>query len=79
MTNHRHFILNKPYGYISQFVDNSCERKCLLGELYDFPKGAMAIGRLDKDSEGLLFVTTDGKLGNYIRSRHIEKEYYASV
>ncbi len=79
MTNHRHFILNKPYGYISQFVDNSCERKGLLGELYDFPEGAMAIGRLDKDSEGLLFITTDGKLSNYIRSKHIDKEYYASV
>lgn len=39
----------------------------------------MAIGRLDEDSEGLLLLTTDGKLSEHIRSRHIEKEYYAQV
>ena len=39
----------------------------------------MAIGRLDEDSEGLVFLTTDGKLSEFIRSRKIEKEYYAQV
>lgn len=76
---HRHFILNKPYGYISQLVDNSCKRNGLLGELYNFPEGVMAVGRLDKDSEGLLFLTTDGKLSNFIRGNHVEKQYYAQV
>lgn len=75
----RHYILNKPYGYISQLVDNSCKRNGLLGELYDFPEGIMAVGRLDKDSEGLLLLTTDGKLSNFIRSNKIEKEYYAQL
>jgi len=79
MTIHRHFIVNKPYGFLSQFVDNSAERKGLLGELYDFPEGVMAIGRLDKDSEGLLFISSEGKLSNYIRSRNIEKEYHVQV
>lgn len=79
MQNHRHFILNKPYGYLSQFIDNSAERKGLLGELHNFPVGVMPIGRLDKDSEGLLFITSDGKLSNFIRSKHIEKEYYVEV
>lgn len=79
MTIHRHFIVNKPYGFLSQFVDNSAERKGLLGELFDFPDGVMAVGRLDKDSEGLLFITSDGKLSNYIRSNNIEKEYHVQV
>ena len=37
---HRHFILNKPFGYLSQFVNNQSRRKNkkLLGELYDFPE-----------------------------------------
>jgi len=76
---HRHFILYKPYGYISQLVDNSCKRNGLLGELYDFPQGVMAVGRLDKDSEGLLLLTTDGKLSNFIRGNHIEKQYVVQV
>lgn len=75
---HRHYILHKPYGYISQFVTNSKKKK-LLGELYDFPAGTMAIGRLDEHSEGLLLLTTDGKMSEIVRSRKIEKEYYAQV
>jgi len=75
---HRHFLIHKPYGYLSQFV---CElkKKKLLGELYDFPEGTMAIGRLDEHSEGLLLLTTDGRVSEQIRSKHIEKEYYVQV
>ena len=39
----------------------------------------MAVGRLDEDSEGLLLLTTDGRLSEAVRSRHMEKEYYAQV
>lgn len=39
----------------------------------------MAIGRLDEPSEGLLLLTTDGRVSEHIRSRKIEKEYYAQV
>jgi 23S rRNA pseudouridine2457 synthase len=78
MPEHRHFIHHKPYGYLCQFV---CElpKKKLVGSLFDFPEGTMAIGRLDEQSEGLLLLTTDGQISEYIRSRHIEKEYYAQV
>ena len=78
---HHHFIIHKPYGYLSQFVNNQNRRrnKKLLGELYDFPQGIMAIGRLDEKSEGLLLLTTDGKMSEQMRSRKIEKEYYAQV
>lgn len=75
---HRHFIIHKPFGYLSQFV---CElkKKKLLGDLFDFPENTMAIGRLDEDSEGLLLLTTDGMMSEEIRSKKIEKEYYAQV
>lgn len=75
---HRHFILHKPYGYLSQFVGEG-QKKKRLGELYPFPAGTMAVGRLDEASEGLLLLTTDGQLSARITSRHIEKEYYAQV
>jgi 23S rRNA pseudouridine2457 synthase len=76
---HQHFILHKPYGYLSQFIYELKRKKKLLGELYDFPKGTMAIGRLDEDSEGLLLLTTDGKMSEIIRSKKVDKEYYVQV
>jgi 23S rRNA pseudouridine2457 synthase len=75
----RHFLLHKPYGYLSQFVYELKRKKKLLGELYDFPAGTMAIGRLDEDSEGLLLLTTDGMMSEIVRGKKIEKEYYAQV
>lgn len=81
MSTHRHFIIHKPYGHLSQFVNNQTRRrnKKLLGELYDFPVGTMAIGRLDQDSEGLLLLTTDGKMSELVRSKKVEKEYLVQV
>lgn len=76
---HRHFIIHKPYGFISQFVNPHKRKKPLLGELYDFPEGTMAIGRLDVKSEGLLLLTTDGKVSELIRSKEVEKEYYVQL
>jgi len=76
---HSHFIIYKPYGYLSQFIYELKRKKKLLGELYNFPKGTMAIGRLDEDSEGLLLLTTDGKMSEIIRSRKVDKEYYVQV
>lgn len=81
MSKHRHFILHKPYGFLSQFIYNGKRRKNkgLLGDLYEFPMGTMAIGRLDEDSEGLIFLTTDGKVSHEVRGKHVEKEYYVQV
>ncbi len=75
----RHFIIHKPWGMISQFVNPAKRKKKLLGELYSFPEGTMAIGRLDVASEGLLLLTTDGKVSEQIRSNKVEKEYYVQV
>lgn len=81
MSDSQHFKLFKPYGYLSQFENNQSTRKNKkrLGELFDFPEGTMAIGRLDEDSEGLLFLTTDGKMSERVRSRKTEKEYYVQL
>ena len=76
---HRHFLIYKPYGYLSQFVYDLKRKKKLLGELHDFPEGTMALGRLDEDSEGLLLLTTDGMTSYNVRSKKVEKEYYAQV
>ena len=81
MLKHRHFIIHKPFGYLSQFVNNQNRRKNkkLLGALHNFPEGTMSIGRLDEDSEGLLLLTTDGKVSAMVRSKKVEKEYYVQV
>ncbi len=78
---HRHFIIHKPDGYLSQFINNERRKKNkkLLGELFDFPENTMSIGRLDADSEGLLLLTTDGKVSERVRSKKVEKEYYIQV
>ena len=78
---HYHFMLHKPFGYLSQFVHQHRQRKNkkMLGELYAWPEGIMAIGRLDQDSEGLLLLTTDGKVSEQVRGQQVEKEYYAQV
>lgn len=78
---HKHFKLYKPYGFLSQFITNQkpAKKNRLLGELHDFPEGTMAIGRLDKDSEGLLLLTTNGSLSTKITAGNTEKEYYVQV
>lgn len=78
---HHHYKIYKPYGYLSQFVNNGQKqhKKKLLGELGNFPEKTMSIGRLDEKSEGLLLLTTSGIVSNEINSAKFEKEYYALV
>ena len=78
---HHHFILHKPYGYLSQFIYELKRKKKLLGELHDFPAGTMAIGRLDEDSEGLVLLTNDGALVQELTHPSFthEKEYEVST
>tara|TARA_B100001109_G_scaffold255514_1_gene258918 strand:- start:3145 stop:3747 length:603 start_codon:yes stop_codon:yes gene_type:complete len=76
---HHYFAIHKPLGFLSQFKNNSKRKKRLLQELYDFPDGTMAVGRLDVKSEGLLLLTTDGKWSNELRSSKFEKVYLVEV
>jgi 23S rRNA pseudouridine2457 synthase len=78
---HINFKLYKPFGYLSQFESNARHQRNskFLVDLFDFPDGVMAIGRLDKDSEGLLLLTTDGQTSFKISANSVEKEYYVQV
>ncbi|CAZ98325.1 pseudouridine synthase [Zobellia galactanivorans] len=79
---HQHYKIYKPFGLISQMGSNNIKEKRtkrFISELYDFVEGSMAIGRLDEKSEGLLLMTTDGKLSDTVNRSGIEKEYYAQL
>lgn len=79
---HLHFKLYKPCYMLSQLASNDpkqLRKKQFLKSLYEFPEGVMPIGRLDEKSEGLLLLTTSGKLSDHINRSGIEKEYYAQL
>jgi len=75
----RYFIINKPYGVLSQFTDK--EGRKTLSDFYNFPKDVYPVGRLDLDSEGLLLLTNDKSLTDYLLNpvnKH-EREYYVQI
>lgn len=72
-------LFNKPFNVLSQFTSEPSQTN-LSAYLADFP-GFYAAGRLDKDSEGLLLLTSDGALQHRIASpKHkLPKTYWAQV
>ena len=77
----RHVMLHKPAGLLTAARDKKQPTVMdLLPEAYA-ALGCMPVGRLDKDTTGLLFLTTDGELNHRLLSptRHVNKTYLARV
>lgn len=75
-----YYLLNKPAGVISATEDPLHSTVLdLLGS--QRRKDLFPVGRLDKDTEGLLLITNDGQLSHDLLSpkKHVEKEYFAKV
>lgn len=75
-----YIMLHKPRGYVTTMSDE-LDRKCVTELLTGVPERVYPIGRLDKNSEGLLLFTNDGGFANDIMhpSRHIAKTYRVTV
>lgn len=78
--NYIYIMLHKPRGYVTTMSDEM-DRKCVAQLVADVGKRVYPIGRLDRDSEGLLLFTNDGEFANAMThpSRHIAKTYRVSV
>jgi len=76
----RYFMLNKPAGVVSAVKDRISET---VVELLGNPgiKDLFPVGRLDKDTEGLLLITNDGMLAHELLSpkKHVDKTYYVKI
>lgn len=77
----RYYIaLHKPRGYVTTLSDEM-DRKCVAELVADVPERVYPIGRLDRNSEGLLLFTNDGEFANQVMHPkfHINKAYRVTV
>lgn len=77
---YEYYMLHKPAGVISATEDNRCETVIDLIESKK-RKDLFPVGRLDKDTEGLLLITNDGALAHRLLSpkKHVDKCYFARI
>ncbi len=75
-----YIMLNKPRGYVTTMNDEM-GRKCVAELVSDIDGRIYPVGRLDRDSEGLLLFTDDGEFANMMMhpSMHISKSYRVTV
>lgn len=76
-----YYVLHKPAGYITATEDLRDQTVLDLLDPMDQNKEVCPVGRLDKDTEGLLVLTNDGKTNHALLSpkKHVDKVYYAKV
>jgi 16S rRNA pseudouridine516 synthase len=77
---YQYIMLHKPAGVVSATMDNVSSTVLDLIEEKQ-RKDLFPVGRLDKDTEGLLLITNDGDLAHQLLSpkKHVDKVYYAKV
>ena len=77
---HTYIMLHKPRGFITTMNDEM-DRKCVAQLVKDVPVRVYPVGRLDRESEGLLLFTNDGAFANAMThpSRHVPKTYRVTV
>ena len=75
-----YIMLHKPRGFITTMSDEM-DRKCVAQLIQDVPARVYPVGRLDRDSEGLLLFTNDGAFANAMThpSKHVPKTYRVTV
>lgn len=75
-----YIMLHKPRGFITTMHDEM-DRKCVAELIQDVPERVYPVGRLDRESEGLLLLTNDGEFANALThpSRHVPKTYRVTV
>jgi 16S rRNA pseudouridine516 synthase len=76
-----YLMMNKPQGVLSATEDSAQETVIDLLELEDQVYEPFPVGRLDKDTEGLLLITNDGQLAHKLLSpkKHVPKTYFAVI
>ena len=76
-----YLMMNKPPGVLSATEDTRSETVIDLLEIEDQVYEPFPVGRLDKDTEGLLLITNDGKLAHRLLSpkKHVPKTYFAVI
>ena len=77
---YRYLMMNKPRGYVTTVKDDQ-DRRCVMDLLEDIEERVYPVGRLDRNSEGLLLFTNDGTFANDLMhpSRHVTKTYRVTV
>ena len=68
----KYYLFYKPFGYLSQFSDE--DNNPGLGQILNVEKDIYPVGRLDKDSEGLLILTNDKILNNKLLNPRFEHQ-----
>ena len=76
----RYIMLNKPRGVLTTMSDDR-GRKCVADLIRDIDDRLYPVGRLDRDSEGMLLMTNDGEFANHIMhpKKHVNKVYRVTV